>query len=151
MSKFTNILSEIKNFHSEKRSSLVISAWTSQIFTSCATVSRGSISSERPILEIVEQTPARLGIHSYAIGDVLSQLWGMTRARLGIHWSVPLMQLFARRFVIDLASLRRCDGEGSPCQRWGLGHLVKSKKWFSTTKEFVLVYQELTGEKKMNS
>ena len=58
--------------------------------------------------------------------------WGFWELLLWIYWDAPLFQLVARRFGIDLASLRRFDGEGSPCQCRALSISVKSNKRFST-------------------
>ena len=39
---------------------------------------------------------------------------GLSEVHVCIDWSTHLDSTSCRRFVIDLASLRRCDGEGSP-------------------------------------
>ena len=63
--------------------------------------------------------------------DFLKHFRGLSEPHLWTDWTVPLDSTSCRRFVIDLSSLRHCDGEGSPCKRWGLVSSVKSKKRFS--------------------
>ena len=48
---------------------------------------------------------------------LLKRFMGFLEANLWIDRTAPLDLTSCRRFVIDLASLRRCDGEGSPCKR----------------------------------
>ena len=55
-------------------------------------------------------------------------LGGVGGGLLGINWTAPLDSTSCRRFVIDLAKARRCDGEGSLWFHWGLGISVKSKE-----------------------
>ena len=59
-------------------------------------------------------------------GDCLR---GLSEAHVGINWSVPLSSTSCRRLGIESSSLRRCDNEGSPEQRWGLGISVKPLTW----------------------
>ena len=58
----------------------------------------------------------------------LERDWGWVSSFLRIYWTAPLNSTSCRGLVIDLPSARRCDGEGSPCQRWGLAISVKSKE-----------------------
>ena len=58
---------------------------------------------------------AHLGIDWSTCGDWLKRFMGLSEAHLWIYWSFPLDSTSCRRFVIDLPSLRHCDGEGSPC------------------------------------
>ena len=53
---------------------------------------------------------------------------GLTEVILGIGLRRVEGSTSCRRFAIDLASLRRCDGEGSACQRRGLAIPVETKK-----------------------
>ena len=68
-------------------------------------------------------------------------MWGLSEANLWTDWTAPLNSTSCRRFAIDLASLRRCDGEGSPCQRWGLGFSVSPNEWFSSSKRKIQFIQ----------
>ena len=61
----------------------------------------------------------------------------MFKARVRTFWSDPLNSTSCRGLVIETASARRCDNEGSPCKRWGLGYLVESKNRFSSIKGIV--------------
>ena len=65
--------------------------------------------------------------------DLLNRIWELSEAHVWIDWTAPLDSTSCRRLVIDLASLRRCDNEGSPCKRWRLDVSVKSKETFSLT------------------
>ena len=53
--------------------------------------------------------------------------WGLTETLLRLACSELKVQLVARRLVIESASLRRLNSEGSLEQQRGLGHSVQSK------------------------
>ena len=53
---------------------------------------------------------------------------GWFEAHVWIDRSVPLDSTSCRGLAIEMASARRFDNEGSPCERWGLAILVKSKE-----------------------
>jgi len=74
---------------------------------------------------------AELKVVWLTLGDWLNRSFGLTEPLLWIDWTVPLDSTSCRRLAIATASARRCDGEGSPCKRWGLGISVKSKERFS--------------------
>ena len=65
----------------------------------------------------------------------------MFKARVRTFWSDPLNSTSCRGLVIETASARRCDNEGSPCKRWGLGNWVQSKERFSSIKGIALYNQ----------
>ena len=77
------------------------------------------------------------GIFRTSCVDCLNWFFGLTEPLLWIGWRRAEGSTSCRGFVIDLASLRRGDGEGSPCQRWGLGFSVKSKERGSGIKETI--------------
>ena len=56
---------------------------------------------------------ARLGIHSYAIGDLLLRDWGFTLTRLGIYRKGEGSLMNRRRFASVLPKAREDNGEGS--------------------------------------
>ena len=62
----------------------------------------------------------------------------MFKACVRTFWSDPLNLTSCRGLVIETASVRRCDNEGSPCKRWGLGNWVQSKERFRSIKGIVL-------------
>ena len=68
------------------------------------------------------------GIFRTSCVDCLNRFFGLTEPLLWIGWRRAEGSTSCRRFVIDLAKARCCDGEGSPCQRWGLAISVKSKE-----------------------
>ena len=68
---------------------------------------------------------------SFSLLLLMQRLRGLSEVHEGIYWSATLCSTSCRGFVVESASLRRCDDEGSPCQRWGLGNLVESKKWLA--------------------
>ena len=74
-------------------------------------------------------------------GDLLMCVWGMFKACVRTFWSDPLNSTSCRGLVIETASARRCDNEGSPCKRWGLGNWVQSKERFSSIKGIALYNQ----------
>ena len=77
---------------------------------------------------------------------------GLSEVHVWIYWTAPLDSTSCRRLVIEMANARRCDGEGSPCKRWGLGISVKSKKWFSTSKgEWQYNRRRMTVQSKKNT
>ena len=53
--------------------------------------------------------------------------WGLTEMLLRLVCAELKIQLVARRLVIESASLRRLNSEGSLEQQRGLGHSVQSK------------------------
>lgn len=53
--------------------------------------------------------------------------WGLTETLLRLACAELKVQLVARRLVIESASLRRLNSEGSLEQQRGLGHSVQSK------------------------
>ena len=63
--------------------------------------------------------------------DLLNRIWELSEAHVWIGWTAPLDLTSCRRLVIEMASVRRCDNEGSPCKRWRLDVSVKSKETFS--------------------
>ncbi len=69
----------------------------------------------------------------------------LSEAHEGINSSAHLIKLVARRFGIESASLRRCDGEGSAEQRRALGILVESKKKVMKSKGKGQYIQSLSG------
>ena len=73
--------------------------------------------------------------------DSLRRFRESFEANLWTDWSVPLDLTSCRGLVIETASARRCDNEGSPCKRWGLGVSVESKERFGTIKGAFLHYQ----------
>ena len=73
------------------------------------------------------------------LGDFLNLQLGVSQPHVWVDWTDSLDSTSCRRFVIDLASLRRGDGEGSPCQRWGLGFSVESKERGSGIKEIIQI------------
>ncbi len=58
--------------------------------------------------------------------------WGLTETLLRLVCAELKIQLVARRLVIESASLRRLNSEGSLEQQRGLGHSVQSKQSAST-------------------
>ena len=69
-----------------------------------------------------------------ALGDCLKRMRELTEALIWLACAEITVQLVARGLVIESASLRRCDSEGSPEQCWGLGNLVESNEWFCSNK-----------------
>lgn len=55
-------------------------------------------------------------------------LRGLSDAHVETYCGAPLIQLVARRLVIVLASLRRCDNEPSAELRRALGNLVETEE-----------------------
>ena len=73
--------------------------------------------------------------------------WGFSEVHLWIDWTAPLNSTSCRRFGIDLASLRRCDGEGSLSFCWGLDNSVKPKEKFRISKGKRSIIPNPTKEK----
>ena len=73
---------------------------------------------------------SHVAISSSACVDCQKRSCGYTEPLLWIGLRRAEGSTSCRRLVIDLPSLRRCDGEGSPWQRWGLVNSVKSKERF---------------------
>ena len=58
--------------------------------------------------------------------DFQNRLWGLAEPLLWIGLRRAEGSTSCRRLAIATASARRCDDEGSPCKRWGLGISVKT-------------------------
>ena len=82
-----------------------------------------------------------MGIYWCACGEDLTFVWGHSEAILWIGLRRAEGSTSCRGLVVVSASARRCDNEGSPCKRWGLGNWVQSKERFSSIKGIALYNQ----------